>query len=221
MTLNKKGWSYMKQTKEEVYDYLKSVGRLYDFTEKQARLAVEYYTNFCSKFENNRIPDTFGTHYISGIYKANNASSFYISFKGEIYLLTNGNLFKTIIDENVYRTSLKWNSINLAPDVEKLDWRFLKLSEKEIYKFFSKENFFKDLPRRKFTLEAKKRAATFYKKRCDMVLDKRIDEFLAIDNIRQIELDENGYNFKFYFKEGCSIFYYFGINPSSKKFEVW
>lgn len=102
MTENTKGWSFFKQTVDEVYQYLKRDRRLDNITEKQARTAVKYHVRFCNKFEGNKIPDTFAVHYISAIYKGPNATSFIVAFGDEVYLLTNGNLFNSIFDSNSY-----------------------------------------------------------------------------------------------------------------------
>lgn len=211
----------MKQTEEEIYDYLRADGRLRGLTEKQARAAVKCYSKFCAKFKNNRIPNTFGVQYISAIRKGINASSFYFSFKEEEYLFTNGNAFKSVTPADSKKGSLNFSDTNLSPSIDQLDWRYQKLSEENIYAYFTKEKLFKRSGKRKFNIEDKKRAATYYKKRCDMVYDHRLIEFLAIDNIHHIEFAENGNNFKFYFNDERLTFYYFGINPSSGKFEVW
>ncbi|WP_336638204.1 hypothetical protein [Lysinibacillus fusiformis] len=183
---------------------------------------MKYYVRFCNKFEGNKIPDTFAAHYISAIYKGPNATSFTVAFGDEVYLLTNGYLFKSIFNSDSNGNSFTFDNVTFAPETYKKDWRFQKLSEQEIYKFFQAEELFKNLPGRKFTLKDKKRAAEFYKKRCNMVYDHRIDEFLAIDNIHHIELAENKFNFKFYFNSKHGVqFYYFGISPNTHKFEVW
>lgn len=52
-----------------------------------------------------------------------------------------------------------------------------------------------------------------------MASDHRLSEELAIDNVQRIEIDENGYNFRFNFKD-TNVFYYFGYPEGSSTFAV-
>lgn len=215
-----KNWSYQKQSEADIYEYLNGEGRFLDMPEKKAHTAVKYYVTFCNKFKGNRIPDTFGIQYISTIKLGPAANCFLFSFKGEKYLFTKDNAFKMIAPEDAKKGSLNNQDIKLTPTLDKIDWRFQNLSSEDIYKYFSNAKLFKNTCKHKFDVAAQQRAAEFYRRRCAMASDHRLSEELAIDNVQRIEIDENGYNFRFYFK-GTNVFYYFGYPEGSSTFAVW
>ena len=97
---------------------------------------------------------------------------------------------------------------------------FQNLTYDEVRKYFNKANLYHNTLTHQFNAESKKRAVEFYLRRCEMAYNHRISEELAIDNIQRIEIDENGYNFRFYFK-GTNVFYYFGYPEDSNTFAVW
>lgn len=77
---------------------------------------MKYYVRFCNKFEGNKIPDTFAAHYISAIYKGPNATSFTVAFGDEVYLLTNGYLFKSIFNSDSNGNSFTFDNVTFAPE---------------------------------------------------------------------------------------------------------
>lgn len=168
----------------------------------------------------NLIPDTFGVQYISSITLGPSANCFLFSFKGEVYLFTKYNAFKMVAPEVSQKNSLSHHDIEFAPSVEKLDWRFQHLSYNEVQKYSNKAKLYHNTRNYKLNAESKKRTVEFYLRRCEMVYNHRVNEDLGIDNIQLIEIDENGYNFRFYFK-GTNMFYYFGYPKGSSTFAVW
>lgn len=130
-------------------------------SDKKALTAVKSYVAFCNKFKDNLIPDSFGVQYISSIKSGPGSNCFLFSFKREVYLFTKTNAFKMVAPGAALKNSLTHHDVELAPSVERFDWRFQTLNYEEVRKYFNKANLFHNTRKYKFNAESKKQAIEF------------------------------------------------------------